>query len=138
MTPLKRILLDEETLHQLEPQEGDGQNLVIRLSVYDIPKAVTAREAGEGLWRIDFVYPDDEEEELQPEDGPVRLRTGRHSGKIMGLDVRVRDHAIERIDLLVQKVRQNLPRLNRPNQRLNYQLIENVLREKGEELFANS
>jgi hypothetical protein len=131
-----RIVVGPELLQEIE-QERTEQTLQVRLSTYDIPREVSASEGQDGVLHIRFFYPDSEKETCAPGDNVViHWRTGRHSGKLLGLDVRVREHGINRVDLLLQQIHRRASTLNKVNQVLNSGLIEGVLKRKGNELLT--
>jgi len=131
----KSVLVDPELLRAIEPREN-AQTLQARLSAFDIPREVLATEDESGVLHIRFLYPDEEREGATSTDGPITIHSGAYSGKILGLDVQVRDHGINRIELLTNQIDQKIQRLKRLNQRLNYQLIRGVLERKGLELVT--
>ena len=77
--------------------------------------------------KIGFVYPDNEESVARNVDPEVSFRIGKHSGKIIGIDLAAGLDPLKRIGLLTHRIHQSIPALTRVNQRLNYRLIGDVL-----------
>jgi len=132
----RTIVLDPGFLKEIEPREGNNETFVIRLSVFDVPQEVAAEEGKGGVLHIRFFYPDEEKGVTDSSDEGMTLVTGRYSGKILGIDVKGNGRDADRIDAAVERLRQRGEKLRRPNQRLNHQLIETVLRRKGRELLT--
>lgn len=124
-----------------------GVDLVIQISPLDAPKAVRGEyRPDRGVFRIEFKYPDREEGELVPGPECVSLELGRHSRKLLGIEVAVDEHDLDAVrlvhrvfdkaDLAVAHLR-STPQ--RPNARLNYGAIDRVLRDRNtQETFVTA
>ena len=70
----------------------DGIDLVVELSPYDIPKAITGRyDEPEGCFEIAFEYIDEEPQTFSESPHGIRVAQGKHSGKLLGVSIPV-DH----------------------------------------------
>ena len=125
----KRVTVDlpEATESNSAPLEDGLKPESIRLAVYDIPLEVVYDERPDGRLKIGFVYPDNEESVARNVDPEVSFRIGKHSGKIIGIDLAAGLDPLKRIGLLTHRIHQSIPALTRVNQRLNYRLIGDVL-----------
>ena len=128
----KRFPIDPEIFLERHPKEEHNQSLIVKLSDYDIPQEVAASETDEGVLNLRFVYPDEEESVTKKIDDVLSILRGRHSGKIIGLKVRVQRRKIGKIGLVIEKIGEQIPSLSKVNQQLNYKLIQEVLEQKRE------
>jgi len=116
-----------------------GVKVSVQISPYDRPLAFRGIYVKErGAFRIEFRYSDEEAGETHQVDGVVSVELGRHSHKLLAIEVAVDRHDIRVIELQLVKsalekadetVRQLQSRERRPNARLNYRAIDEVLRQ---------
>jgi hypothetical protein len=75
--------------YQLIGRETDG-GTSIELSAYDIPREVEGRyDPRRGVFHINFAYLDNEEPVSRDMDGKLRIKVGKHSGKLFGFEIKV-------------------------------------------------
>ena len=134
----KRFAIDPEVFLERHPREEHDQSLIVELSDYDIPREVAASELPDGILQLRFLYPDQEESVIKKIDDVLSILMGKHSGKIIGLKVRVQQYKIGKIGLVIEKIGEQIASLSKVNQRLNYKLIQDVLEEKKELLESRT
>lgn len=129
-----KITASEYTTSQ---QEGDPtKGLSIRLSPLDIPLEIKGSLLNDGVFHIDFVYPDKEESTSRVFNEQVSVKIGKHSGKILGLEIKFLKHDIKEMLLTLDAaVKKELPRLAKYNERENYRLINRLVQAHREPLF---
>lgn len=112
-----------------EWSQRDGAQVILSLSANDVPRAVSAvAEPGKSL-RISFHYLDHEESLAREVGNDLTVLLGKHSGKVLGFIVRGRALWPENVKVrIVEGVEKELERTaTKPNQRMNYQVIRNVV-----------
>ena len=124
------VLRPEEWLPQTVPNEVPGRpGLFVSLSAYDVPRSLSAEmDKATKTLRVVFHYLDNEDDDKKKIDDNLTFVVGKHSGKLLAIELRNVAHPIPDITLQFSKgVAQQLERATRDNQRLNYRLIEKVL-----------
>jgi hypothetical protein len=101
-----------------------------------------AYEKESGVLRLDFNYVDQEEAISKEVGHGLRMKVGKHSGKILGFDFDVEEHNINKIQLkAIQEVDQvidaALPKLRKFNQLANYRIVRSILDRKREPILAS-
>lgn len=117
-----------------------GVPVVLSLSAYDIPRSLTADWDKATSWlHIRFDYLDQESPVNRPVDEELIVQVGKHSGKVLGFLVSPHLKKPKEITIrIVQGVEQELARAQRDNQRLNCQLIRNVVSDNMEHLLEDA
>ena len=110
-----------------------------QLSSYDIPKVIGV-ESKDGTLHVHFEYVDNEEPvKLEALHSGVRVKVGKHSGKVLGLEVD-RDH--DDIRELFVKLTNALgfmgDHAKKFNQKANYELAKAVFEKNSDPLLAKS
>jgi len=120
-----------------ELAQGDVP-VVISLSAYDIPSAVTLkRDPESGTLRISFDYVDREAAVTHIVDDALTVQLGKSSGKVLGFILKPTAQRPKDITIrIVEGVEKQLARAQRDNQRLNYEFIKRVVQNKMESLLA--
>jgi hypothetical protein len=114
------------------------KGILIELSPYDIPRTVKGTfDKQAGVFHIDFEYPDKEESQSRSFNHKLNIKVGKHSGKILGFEIKVAKFDIKEIALTIQAaVDEQLPRLEKFNERENYKLVSSLVQRHKEPLFA--
>jgi hypothetical protein len=82
----------------------------------------------DGILHIFFRYLDQEEAVTKVISSKLRMKLGKHSGKILGFEVETTKHDIKEITLNIdQAIQRELPRLTKFNQRANFEVIKSVI-----------
>jgi len=124
--------------YQLIGRETD-RGSSIELSAYDIPREVEGRyDQRRGVFHINFAYLDDEESVSRDLDGTLRMKVGKHSGKIFGFELKVSKYEFNRVILTLQQAVDAEIRRPRPfNQRANLKVIRSILDRQKAYIFAD-
>lgn len=136
----RAIIKAEE--YQLIGKES-GRGVSIELSPYDMPREVEGRfDKEEGVLHIDFKYLDQEEALLKKIGDSLKMKVGKHSGKILGFEVSVTEHNIKKVELMTvqqmdEAIDNAIPDLPRFNQRANYKVVKSILDQKRGPIFAS-
>lgn len=127
--PLTIELRPEQFVGETREMAQSGVPVLLSLSVYDIPRSLTADwDSPTGWLHIRFDYVDQEPPVDHPVDEELKVQLGKHSGKVLGFLVSPQLKKPREITVrIVQGVDQELLRAQRDNQRLNYQLIKRVV-----------
>jgi len=116
-----------------------GVSVAVQISPYDQPQAFRGFYIPErGVFRIEFKYLDEELGELQPADKMVSLELGKYSRKLLAIEVAVDQHNVKVVELQLvnnvlqladETVKDLQTRASRPNARLNYRAVDEVLQQ---------
>ena len=117
-----------KTMHGNEP-------VVLSLSAYDVPMSMTM-DKSEGGYELRFEYADHEPAIDHVVDNDLTVQLGKHSGKVLGFYVRPTKTPKDIKVRIVEGVEQELAGTLRDNQRLNYQLVKEVVSTEMDELIA--
>jgi len=132
---MKPIKIAAEAYRTDESHKG----LALYLSTYDVPRQARADfDAKAGVLRIRFDYVDAEPAKIEPLTRDSDVLLGKHSGKILGFDVRVNEHRIHEVTLKVSQVLQDLSnaldsriaQLSRVNQKMNHALVRKLMADR--------
>ncbi len=129
------IKAEEYELVGSESQRG----LRIELSPYDLPREVETRYDKEaGVLHIDFQYVDQEEAVQKEMRNSLKMKVGKHSGKILGFEIPVTERNIRKVEVqLDEAIDSALQTLHRFNQKANYRVVKSILDRKREPIFAS-
>ncbi|NUQ01147.1 MAG: hypothetical protein HUU35_14965 [Armatimonadetes bacterium] len=142
------ILLDPES-PRLRHQERQGSQMAVYASPYDVPEAIRfSLDPASGWLRIDLRYIDGGEKTNDPStQAPVRIWTGRRSGRVYRIDAELKgigvddmDHTdtnavVQRlVEYLVELTRQARPGVSETSEG-NKAATERVLKECERELL---
>jgi hypothetical protein len=124
------IRLTSDDMREAEGAVAKGSVVIRSLSAYDVPQTFTVDHVA-GALSIRFDYIDEELSESRVLDDSLTMLVGRKSGKVLGFLVRP-DVGTGRStsDRIVEGIEQQLPRVSRPNQRMNYELIKRIVRKR--------
>jgi hypothetical protein len=119
--------------------ESGSTGLSIQLSPIDIPREIVSRFDKEtGILHIDFQYSDNEECISKSFNDKVNTKVGKHSGKILGFEIKVAKYDIGELAVTIETaVEKELPRLAKFNERENYKIINSLVRQFKEPIFAD-
>ena len=134
---MNRVLIKADE-YQLIGQEA-GKGYLIQLSPYDIPKEVSAQKDPDGVFHVFLKYLDDEPAETRDLNERLKMKVGKNSGKILGFEVQVDKYDVHEVALQINEaVDQELSHLTKFNQKANYQVVQAVLNDNREPLFAGA
>lgn len=111
--------------------EKVGSHLEFRLSAYDIPQAVSCSSPEPGKLRIKFLYLDNEDAVPSTAQEGVEIFVGKHSGKILYIDIAA-GTTMESVRVIIA---QKTEAMSSGSPRMNHQLIGDVVAEHAEELM---
>ncbi len=137
---MARMMIRAEEYRLQGTESGKGYS--IQLSPYDMPKEVEARfDKDSGTFHILFRYLDEEEAVTKEISETLRMRVGKHSGKILGFEIEVARLNIKAIALVTvqqvdQAIESELPRLTKYNQKANYRVVRSVIDKNQEPIFG--
>lgn len=131
------IMLRSEDYRIIGRETDHGYSL--ELSAYDIPREVKATyDQPGGILHIDFVYLDNEESVPKNLSATLRMKVGKHSGKILGFELEVEKYEIHTVNLTLQRaVEAEIPKMKPFNQRANFQVIRSILERQQSRIFAD-
>ena len=141
----KWIQLNSDELNPPRHESIRGVDVVVFLSPYDVPEAVSGDYDDEiKKFVIAFRYiVEDEPFARQTGDSVVTLRVGKNSGRLYGIEVDVDKIRADSINLFVkipEVVQQAIDKLeSNPRHRRrrgNYRVAKKVISERGRELFS--
>lgn len=148
-------ITDPDQLREWHVEPVRGVSVSIQISPYDLPEACRgyylperghgSRPGKDGVFRIEFKYVDDEPRERKQQDSVVTVETGRHSKKLLAIEVAVGQQGINLVRLTVQQaidradrmVRELKSKASRPNARLNYDVVNKVLASNRDQLVSS-
>ena len=138
------VRIDAEKLNTSQPQAIRGVDITVRMSPYDKPEAVRGGY-DEDLRRfvIEFRYMGDEPLKHKQEGKYIRLRIGRNSGRLYGIEVDVDAMKAQAVDLNVEvevsdAVLQAINSLPQKHPRHeNYEVAKDTITQKKGEIFAS-
>jgi hypothetical protein len=119
---------------------GRHGEMVVSSSAYDVPRYVDVKvsDSENRLW-ITFGYIDSEEAERRDLDPNFTVLVGVNSGKLLGLEARNLSRSTGEVVIsLVKAVDQQLEHATRDNQKLNYGMIRNVVKDRVAPLLAGA
>ncbi len=140
-----RVVLDESRLVLHERIRGVEVSLAI--SPYDLPRAFRGVYLEDrGVLRVEFRYADEEPCERVNGHDCVSFEVGKHSRKLYAIEVEPSRHkvgvvkltvaqALDHVDAAVRRLRDTC---RQPNARLNYEAVDEVLRENREHLVLTA
>ena len=123
---MSTLRLDPVELSLVRKAKVHGDAVVsLSPSGYDVPRSVSVLRDPSGNLLITFDYVDQEKPDKRQVDDASVILVGEHSGKVLGFVMR--DAPEDITQRIVTSVDWQLARASKDNQRLNYQLIRNVV-----------
>ena len=137
------VRLDSETLNTPQLEAIRGVNITVRMSPYDVPEAVRGYyDKALRRFVIEFRYIGDEPLKPKQEGEYIKLRIGRHSGRLYGIEVDVdamkaqaADLNLKVSDAVLQAIDSLL--LPKPSRHENYEVAKDAITQKKGEIFAS-
>lgn len=128
----KWIQVDPTTLDRPKKERVDGVEITVLMSPYDIPEAVRGfYDAELGRFVIELRYV--AEEELRNENREhLSLRLGKNSGRLYGVELDVDALKAQWVQLVTKALRD---REDKPRRLKNYEVAQEILRQKEPELL---
>lgn len=132
-----RVDIDaDEYSKVLKGRQAHG--VTTQLSSYDIPKVIGV-ESKDGDLHLYFEYVDNESEMLQTLHSGVRVKIGKHSGKVLGLEVdRDHDTVPQQLAKFISALAHLIHNAKRFNQKANYELAKAVFEKTVDPILAKS
>ncbi|MBX3334867.1 MAG: hypothetical protein KF876_12130 [Nitrospira sp.] len=132
----KRIAINADDYAKiLKGREAKGSSFT-ELSPYDIPKVIGV-EMKDGRLHVHFEYVDNEPESSVVLESGVRVKLGKHSGKMLSLEVDKDDNSFrdlaEKVAKALSHFRHNAKKFN---QKANYDLTDAVFEKNREPLLV--
>lgn len=136
MTTLR--LLPEDLVEAEASYARGSVPVILSLSAFDIPHSISVDRKDDAI-SITFQYLG-HEEPVKRDAGPgLSVIVGKNSGKVLGFVAKRTSQQPRDITVrIVRGVEEELKRATRPNQRMNYKLIDRVVRTKLEPLLAGT
>jgi hypothetical protein len=124
--------------YQLVGSESD-RGVSIELSPYDLPREVEASfDKHAGVLHLTFKYVDEEEAVSKEMRHSLKMKVGKHSGKILGFEIPVTERNIKKVELqLDEAIDSALPTLRRFNQKANFKVVKSILDRKRDPIFSS-
>ena len=137
---MSRVIIKAEEYRLIGTESDKGYS--IELSPYDMPREVEGSfDKESGVFHILFKYLDREEAVIKEISESLKMKLGKYSGKILGLEIEVRKGNIREIALVtVQEIDRaievELPRLKKYNEKANYKVVKSVIHRNREPIFG--
>ncbi len=132
-----RVVIDADDYRKVLSGHQD-HGVTTQLSSYDIPKVIGV-QSKDGALHLYFEYVDNEPETSQTLHSGVRVKIGKHSGKVLGLEVdRDHDNIREQLAKFIKALAYLGHNAKRFNQRVNYELAKAVFEKTVDPFLAKS
>jgi len=119
--------------------ETQTRVLGLHLSTFDVPRRGFAEfDPQSGVLAIRFQYIDQEPESTKTLTDHITAKVGKHSGKIIALDIKMAEYNFGEVRMTVSKALDDVNRvlgervssLKRFNERDNYKLVQSVIHQQ--------
>lgn len=130
---------DYQNVGKIRRKVGEVE-IELSLSPYDLPREVEGKlDKSTGVFHILFRYLDQEPAVARQIDDEITINVGKNSGKILGFEVQVRKGGIRQIELQTTRAVENeIPRLQRVNQKANFEVVRSVLESRRDSIFSEA
>lgn len=141
----KWIEVDPKKLNLAREDQSRGSIYIkLYVSPHDVPEAVRGCWDGDAeRFVVEFRYLDSEPSKLERGVGPVRLRLGKYSRRINGIEVDTRSLEADEVQLEISSIAQSaLERLaaqpSKPHPDQNYRVAKDLVAQLASKLFSET
>ena len=128
-----QLTAEDVALAPMETTVRGDVPIVISLSAYDIPTAITIdHDERTGRLKISFQYVTKDEPDERRVDDHLSVIMGARSGKVLGFSVDPKYRARDLSVRIVEGVEEQMKSATRQNQILNYRLIKRIIERRLE------